>query len=179
MRTTRRGRGLPTLLTAGLSVAVLAGCQTGQEPAAPAPAAESPVESEPVAEPTAPADETEPAEPSEPAGPSDPGTVVNGDNSITFPLPGTSVAGPAVTATGAGTAFEATLLYRVVVAGTEDVVVEDFTTAGANGEVVPWTIELTLEPGDYTLQVWEPDMSDGEGEGGPARNLVETTFTVT
>lgn len=175
MSTTARARGLRALLAAGLGVAVLTGCQTGQDPIEPGagPTVADPVESEPAAEP-------EPSESADPDGPTDPPEpVVNGDNSITSPLPGTSVPGPTVTATGEGTAFEATLLYRVVVAGSRDVVVEDFTTAGANGEVGPWTIDLTLEPGDYTLQVWEPDMSDGESEGGPARNLVETTFTVT
>lgn len=178
MSTTARVRGLRALLAAGLGVALLAGCQTGQVAAEPdVEPSEEPVASEPAAEPEPEPEQSEPSEPTEPAEPGDP--VVNGDNSITFPLPGTSVAGPGVTATGEGTAFEATLLYRVLVAGTEDVVVEDFTTAGANGEVGPWTIELTLEPGDYTLQVWEPDMSDGEGEGAPSRNLVETTFTVT
>ena len=104
--------------------------------------------------------------------------MVNGDNSITAPLPGTTVEGPTVVATGEGTAFEANLTFQVLKAGTEEVVVEGFTMAGANGEVGPWTIDLELEPGEYTLQVWEPDMSDGASGEGPFRNLVETTFTV-
>lgn len=156
MSRTTRARRLGALLVAGLGVAALTGCQTGMDPAEPAV---SPTEEVPAEE------------------PADGQPVVNGENSITSPLPGTSVPGPEVVATGTGTAFEATLLYRVLVAGTEDVVVEDVTQAGANGEIGPWTIDLTLEPGEYTLQVWEPDMSDGGG-GEPGRNLVETTFTV-
>ena len=105
--------------------------------------------------------------------------VVNGPNSITSPDPGATVAGPAVLVSGEGTAFEATLSYRVLVPGTEEVVDEGWTMAGANGEVGPYTIELTLEPGEYTVQVWEPDVSDGESPDGPQRNLVEVTFTVT
>jgi hypothetical protein len=105
--------------------------------------------------------------------------VVNGPNSITSPSPGAAVPGPAVLVTGEGTAFEATLSYRVVVPGTEAVVDEGWTMAGANGEIGPYTIELTLDPGEYTVQVWEPDVSDGESPDGPQRNLVEVTFTVT
>ena len=111
--------------------------------------------------------------------PTEQAPVVNGPNSIASPSPGATVAGPTVVVSGEGTAFEATLSYRVLVAGTEEIVEECWTTGGANGEIGPYTIELTLDPGEYTVQVWEPDVSDGESGDGPFRNLVEVTFTVT
>lgn len=152
-----------------LGVLLLAGCQTGtDEPA-----------SEPEPSPTV----TEPTESPSPSAtptpePTEAGPVVNGPNSITTPAPGDAVTGPTVTVAGEGTAFEATLSYRVLVAGTEDVVTEGFTMGGANGEIGPWTFDLTLDPGEYTVQVWEADASDGESPDGPFRNLVEVTFTV-
>jgi hypothetical protein len=152
-----------------VGVLLLAGCQTGTDDPATEPDP-SPTVTEsgetPSPTPTSP-------EPTETAGP-----VVNGPNSITTPAPGATVVGPNVTVAGEGTAFEATLSYRVLRAGTEEVVTESFTTGGANGEIGPWTIDLTLDPGEYTVQVWEPDMSDGESPDGPQRNLVEVTFTV-
>ncbi|MCU1432347.1 MAG: hypothetical protein JWP95_1452 [Actinotalea sp.] len=154
--------------------ALLAACQTGAPGGEPTPteAVESP-SAEPEETMTAEPAEEPSAEPEETAGP-----VVNGPNSITSPAPGETVAGPTVTVTGEGTAFEATLSYRVLVAGTEEVVVESFTMAGANGEVGPYSFEVELDPGDYTIQVWEADMSDGENEAGPFLNLVEVDITV-
>ncbi len=163
-------RPMTVATIAVLSVLAVAACQTGtEEPAdAPEPSISEPAETpEPSEEPT---DEPSDEPTSEP--------VVNGPNSITAPGDGYTVDGPEVTVAGEGTAFEATLLYRVLVAGTEDVVAEDYTTAGANGEIGPYTIDLTLDPGEYTVQVWEPDASDGESPDGPYRNLVEVTFTV-
>lgn len=165
----RRSRVHAAAVGAVALVLTLAACQTGADPGD---------DGTPPATTSSPAPSV-PAEPTPSATPSVGEPVVNGPNSITSPLPGEVVAGPDVTATGEGTAFEATLNYRVLAAGTEDEVVPvGFTEAGANGEIGPWTIDLTLEPGEYTLQVWEPDMSDGESPGGPYRNLVEVTFTV-
>jgi hypothetical protein len=147
-----------------LGVLLLAACQTGADDPATEPAPSPTVTG---------SNETPTPEPVETAG-----AVVNGPNSITTPEPGVTVAGPTVTVAGEGTAFEATLSYRVLRAGTEDVVTESFTTGGANGEIGPWTVDLTLDPGEYTVQVWEPDVSDGESPDGPQRNLVEVTFTV-
>lgn len=172
MRARSRAR---TVAAAGLAVVLgvglLAGCRTGDDDTEPAEA-------------TTPTESTEP-EPSEPAStataePDDDATsapVVNGPNSITAPAPGDEVAGPTVTVTGEGTAFEATLLYRVTPAGSADVVAEGFTEAGANGEVGPYSFEVDLDPGEYTVQVWEPGMGEGD-DGGEPRNLVEVTFTV-
>lgn len=154
-----------------LGVGLLAGCRTGDDDADQAEA--TPTESaepEPSDEPTA----TTTAEPDDDATSA---PVVNGPNSITAPAPGEEVAGPTVTVTGEGTAFEATLLYRVTPADGTDVVAEGFTTAGANGEVVPYSFDVELDPGEYTVQVWEPGMGEGD-DGGEPRNLVEVTFTV-
>lgn len=173
MRATRnRAR---TLAAAGLAVVLgvglLAGCRTGDdtEPAETTTPSGS-AEPEPSEEPTASAT----AEPDDDASP---GPVVNGPNSITAPAPGDDVAGPAVTVTGEGTAFEGTLLYQVTSTDGADVVAEGFTNAGANGDVGPYSFEVDLEPGEYTVQVWEPGMGEGDS-GGEPRNLVEVTFTV-
>ena len=149
-----------TVIAAALTVAaLLTGCQTGTEPEAPATL--------PTVEVTSTAPALSPAAP-----------VANGPNSITSPAPGATVTGPAVTITGEGTAFEATLNYQVLVAGTEMLVSQGYTTAGANGEIAPYSIELTLDPGEYTVLVYAPDMSDGEAPGGPYLDLVQVTFTV-
>ncbi|MBX9246064.1 hypothetical protein ICW40_14775 [Actinotalea ferrariae] len=170
----RARSALATAATAAVLVAGLAACQTGTAEDTPA-ATGSPT---PAATSTASPAPTPEATPDATPGPSPtPGApAVNGPNSITSPLAEGEVTSP-FTARGEGTAFEATLLYRVLVTGTQDAVAEGFTTAGANGEVGPWEVPLDLEPGRYTLQVWEPGMSDGaSGESG--RNLVEVTFTV-
>ena len=172
MRAQGRARSLTAAaLAVVLGAGLLAGCRTGDDDAEPA-ATPTPTESA----------EPEPAEPSPTATaePDDEATsapVVNGPNSITAPAPGDEVAGPTVTVTGEGTAFEATMLYRVTPAGGSDVVAEGFTTAGANGEVGPYSFEVDLDPGEYTVQVWEPGMGEGD-DGGEPRNLVEVTFTV-
>lgn len=157
--------GVAVLLGTGL----LAGCRTGET----TEAADEPTAT-PTQEPTATAEPTvEPTPSEEPEVVAEP--AVNGPNSITAPTAGAEVAGPTVTVTGEGTAFEGTLVYRVARAG--DVVAEGYTTAGANGEIGPYTFDVTLDPGEYTLQVWEPGMGEGDAGGDP-RNVVEVTFTV-
>ena len=101
----------------------------------------------------------------------------NGPNILTSPAPGATVNGPDVTVTGTGTAFEATLRWAAVPVGGGDAVAQGFTTAGANGEVGPFTFTVTLPTGPVTLSVWEPDMSDG-ATGTKRHNLVSATFTV-
>lgn len=191
MRTWTDRPVLRSLLAAGACAVLLAGCQSlgDADDDAPTPAGAT---SQPGGDDRAqdgaddPADEGpgEGDEGTDDDGTDEPaGVVVNGPNSITAPTPDEVIDGPDVTVTGEGTAFEATLNYRVLTAGTDDVVAgPDYTMAGANGEIGPYTIELSLEPGEYTVQVWEPDMTGGEGEGtdtGDAfGNLVEVTFTV-
>lgn len=186
MRTWTDRPVLRTLLAAAACVTLLAACQTGTEPddeTPPVTTQEPGAPTEPDGDDDATPEPDDTAEPDAPdEGTPDEGTV-NGPNSLTSPAPGATVEGPGVTVTGEGTAFEATLNYHVLAAGTQDVVVgPDYTMAGANGEIGPFTIELTLDPGEYTVQVWEPDMTGGEGEGddpgGELRHLVEVTFTV-
>lgn len=101
--------------------------------------------------------------------------VTNGPNSLLTPGDGATVAGPTVTVTGDGTAFEGTLVYEVTDAS-GGVVTQGNTQAGANGEVGPYEFELTLDPGTYTVRIWEPAM--GEEESGDPVNEVSATFTV-
>lgn len=173
MTTARPTRRTPVAVLLALAVAgLVTGCATDdEEPGSPTPSASASSTPDASPEPT--------PEPTSSAT-SEPGAgapAVNGPNTITSPLAGEEVTSP-VTARGEGTAFEATLLYAVVAEGTADVVAEGFTTAGANGEVGPWEITLDLAPGDYTLRVWEPDMSEGDAGSGGERNLVEVSFTV-
>ena len=67
-----------------------------------------------------------------------------------------------LTVEGIGTGFEATLNYALYDAEGE-VVAEGFTNAGANGEFGPFSFALDVTPGEYTLSVFGPDMSGGEG----------------
>jgi hypothetical protein len=169
----RAARGVTAAgLAVVLGMGMLAACRTG-EPTTDEGATTA--TEEPAATPTPTASEPEPEETAEPEPTAE--AAVNGPNSITAPLAGDVVAGPTVTVSGEGTAFEATLLYRVTRAGTDEVVTEGYTMAGANGEVGPYSIDLTLDPGDYVVQVWEPDMGEGDAGGGQ-RNLVEVSFTV-
>lgn len=172
-------------LTTGAITGVLAatvllgGCQTPSGPASepPAPASST---SEPATSPEPePSPSVSPEESPEPQTlPEAVAPTAAGDNEILSPADGATVPGPRVTISGTGTAFEATLLWRVIVAGTEDVVAEDFTMAGSMGEIGPFEIEVDLEPGVYQAEVWAPDMSDGEA-GGPERiDLVAVTFVV-
>ena len=163
---TRTARSRPALALVIAAALALTGCAGTDEPGA------------------APSSATTEAMPPEP----DPTTATTattspapaGANTITTPADGSTVAGPQIEATGEGTAFEATLLWRVVRAGTGVVVTENFTTAGANGEIGPYAFTIALTPGSYTLEVWEPDMSDGgtESDGPDRTGLVTSTFTV-
>jgi hypothetical protein len=153
----RRALVAATVLAAALS---LSGCATGtDEPASPGTSATESTST--TTEPTPEATEGQP--------------VTNGPNSLLTPGDGATVVGPTVTVTGDGTAFEGTLLYEVTDAS-DAVVDQGFTQAGANGEVGPYEFELTLDPGTYTVRVWEPAM--GEEESGDPVNEVSATFTV-
>ncbi|MCL3860592.1 Gmad2 immunoglobulin-like domain-containing protein [Actinotalea sp. K2] len=158
-----------------VSAVLLTGCQTGADPGAePSPEPTTTATDTPSPSPT---DVEETSEPTDPPTATE-GPVVNGPNSIVSPTPGETVTGPVVTISGEGTAYEATLQWRVLVAGTEETVQEGFTTAGANGEIGPYSQDVELAPGSYTVQVWEADISDGESTLGPYLNLVEVDFTV-
>lgn len=77
------------------------------------------------------------------------------------PAQGATVGSP-VTVTGEAAAFEATVLWQVVDAtGAE--VESGFTTTTEGQTFAPFSFEIELEPGDYTVVVSESDPSDGEG----------------
>lgn len=168
------GAGLAVVLASSL----LVGCRTGDDDTVavePDPSPTATLEA-PDPGPTRSAPPAVSPAPTEPTAPA-PTPAVNGTTSVTAPLAGATVPGPTVTVTGEGTALEGTLLWRVVRAGSADTVAEGWTQAGANGDVGPYAFDVMLEPGDYVAQVWEPDMREGDEDGG-RRNLVEVAFTV-
>lgn len=70
--------------------------------------------------------------------------------------------GSPVTVSGEAAVFEATVLWRVLDA--DGVVVDEGFTQTAEGQVFsPFSLELRLDPGTWTLVVEESDPSDGEG----------------
>ncbi|WP_432562636.1 Gmad2 immunoglobulin-like domain-containing protein [Kineococcus sp. SYSU DK003] len=67
-----------------------------------------------------------------------------------------------VTVEGVGTAFEGTLVYTITdAAGTE--VARSWTQAGANGTYAEYSFTAQVPAGTYTVAVFAPDESDGEG----------------
>lgn len=154
------------LLTGGLVTAAalaLAGCadpDDGASPSTPPPGGTSSPEETPSPSPSTYPDDR----------------ATNGTTTLESPTSGAVVAGPTVTVSGTATAFEATLAWEVVPAGGGDPVQEGTTMAGANGEIGPFSFTVDLEPGTWTVRVWEPDVSDGEGSGD--ERLVSATFTV-
>lgn len=102
-------------------------------------------------------------------------------NVVLLPESGSTVPGPDVTVSGVGTAFEGNLLWRATDQDSGETTAEGYTTGGANGVMGPFTFSVPLEPGTYTVEVWEPAMSeDGAAPGGGtgAREPALTTFTV-
>ena len=69
-----------------------------------------------------------------------------------------------VTVKGVGTGFEGTLLYTLTnAAGAE--VARDSVQAGANGTFAEFSFTASVPAGTYTLAVFAPDESGGEGAG--------------
>ena len=64
---------------------------------------------------------------------------------------------------GRGIFFEANVSWQLLQDGA--VVDEGFTTAQDGMSLSPYSFEVTAEPGDYTLRVYDADMSGGEGNG--------------
>lgn len=168
----RMPRRAAAALVAAVAVAALSGCQSGT----PADASSSPTTS-PSATPSA-TPEPSPSptpDPTASTGPTAGPTA--GSNRILSPQDGAAVPGPVVTVSGEGTAFEGTLLWRALPAGSTEPAAEGFTQGGANGEVGPFTFDVELAPGTWTIQVWEPGMGEGDTGGDPV-GLVEVTVEV-
>lgn len=96
---------------------------------------------------------------------------------VTSPGAGSRVPAGTVTVTGLGTAYEGTLLYEVT-DGAGGVVAGGFVNAGSNGALGPFSLAVPLVAGAYTVAVWAPDESDGEGPHGPRPFEVRRSFTV-
>jgi hypothetical protein len=76
------------------------------------------------------------------------------------PTEGETVSSP-VEITGYGTAFEATVNWEVRRVGSDEVVAEGFTDAGANGEFADFRDSVELDPGTYELRAFESSAEDG------------------
>ena len=76
------------------------------------------------------------------------------------PTEGTTVSSP-VEITGYGTAFEGTVSWEVRRDGSDAVVAEGFTSAGANGEFGEFNDTVELEPGAYEIRAFESSAEDG------------------
>lgn len=179
-----RRRSSSRLLGAGIVALLLVGCQSPQAAPSSSPSSAEPTTTSPSPEPSpepSPSPSPSPSEPPSPEPeplPSAEAPTAAGSNTILAPAEGATVSGPRVVISGTGTAFEATLLWRVIDTASSQVVAEDFTMAGSMGDIGPFEIELELEPGVYQAEVWAPDMSDGDS-GGPERiDLVAVTFVV-
>ena len=172
-RSTNPRRAAAVAALAVAAALTLGACANSAEPGAD-PTTQGPTAQSPSATPSATPSST-PADPT--SAPSDDTST----NTLATPVDGSTVAGPQVEVTGEGTAFEGNLSWRVVTAGTTEVVSENFTTGGANGTIGPFSFTVDLPPGSYTVEVWEPGASDGGGEGASdsRRGLVTSTFTVT
>ena len=98
---------------------------------------------------------------------------------IIEPEQGETVSNP-VHVVGYGTAFEATFNWEVRDAGTDQVVQEGFVTGeGSMGTYGDFEFTLDdLAPGDYVLEVYQGDMSDGESPEGPRMYPDTKEFTV-
>lgn len=114
-----------------------------------------------------------------------PATTGTGDlpsgNSLHAPAPGTQVVGPDVRVEGEATAFEGNLRWQTISDETGQIVASGYTTGGANGTLGPFSFTVELAPGPYTIEIWEPAMSEDGAAGGHSpgpRGLMTTTFEV-
>lgn len=93
------------------------------------------------------------------------------------PAQGATVPPGAVGFTGIGTAFEGTFDWEV--RDTVDAVVASgFANGGANGDFGEFAFTTELPAGDYTVEVWQADVSSGESPEGPRMFPDSKTFTV-
>lgn len=98
---------------------------------------------------------------SEPLAQGDPMSV-QGTVWIISPQEGDTV-GTTFTVEGRGAFFEANVSWQLLQGG--EVVQDGFATAEAGMTLSPYSFEVTADPGDYVLRVYDADMSGGEGNG--------------
>ncbi len=96
---------------------------------------------------------------------------------VTSPQEGETLKAGTVKFTGYGTAFEATFAWEVRGRG-GDVVAQGNTMGGSMGTYGEFAFSATLEPGEYTVEVYQPDMSNGESTEGPRMFPDTKDFTV-
>ena len=89
---------------------------------------------------------------------------------IQSPRQGDALRSP-VTVEGIGRGFEGTISWRVLAA--EEVVKEGFTTGGAMADLEPFSFDVRLPAGDYTIEAFEYS-----AENGKVINLDTKDFTV-
>ncbi|NKX93068.1 hypothetical protein HF995_07235 [Sanguibacter hominis ATCC BAA-789] len=156
-------------LVVALLVGSLAACADESTPAATDPTS--------TAATTTPAPTTAPAPTttSPEAEPTPGQSATNGTTVLTSPVDGAVVTGPSVAITGEATAFEGNLSWVVYAEGgsLEEPSQEGSTMTGANGEVGPFETTVDLEPGTWTVAVFESSAMDGQ-----PLNLVSATITV-
>lgn len=96
---------------------------------------------------------------------------------VVTPQHGATVDAGTVSFSGVGTAFEGNFLWEVRDADGQ-VVADGFTTGGSMGTFDEFEFEAQLEPGEYTVEVYQPDESGGESDEGPRMYPDTKEFTV-
>jgi len=108
-------------------------------------------------------------------GPLQPGDPMEAQGSVWIIDPQNGAEVPTTfTVNGRGAFFEANVRWELLQDG--EVVDEGFTTAEEGMTLSPFSFEVTAEPGDYVLRVFEEDVSGGEGFGSP-EDTKEITVT--
>ena len=97
---------------------------------------------------------------------------------VISPQHGETVPAGEVEVTGYGTAFEGTFLWEVRDAQTDEVVADGFTQGGSMGTYDDFSFSVELEPGEYVVEVYQEDVSDGESPEGPRMYPDTKRFTV-
>lgn len=81
-----------------------------------------------------------------------------------------------LTITGTSDTFEGNVLWEVTRDG--EIVREGYTSGGANGLYDSYRIRVELDPGDYTVKLWEPNQASGAEAWAAESSVTYTDFTV-
>jgi Immunoglobulin-like domain of bacterial spore germination/Sporulation and spore germination len=88
----------------------------------------------------------------------DPASVIEGVITVDTPSQGATIQSP-VTVEGNASVYEGTVSWQVLQGGR--VVQHDVTTALSGQEISPYSFKVTLDPGSYTLRVYEESAANG------------------